>query len=121
MADDVHSLTSQNNEFAMQQKTLANAMRKMERNLEDMSDNFHRTQSQMTKGQPQNNIDETVVTKIRGTVFDVQSQQSKFQNQLDVMAQDSTNKETKLDDLAEEIKILQVCFNIPYTLFIYGK
>ena len=40
LSQDVQELTSQNDKFATQQKSLSNSMRKLERNLEDMTDNL---------------------------------------------------------------------------------
>ena len=109
VAEDLRCLALQSDGFENQQKILSKSMRKLERNLEDMADNFHRTQSEMMKGQPQNkSVDETVVTKLRSTIFDVQEQQSKFQNQLDMMTQDSKNKGKQIDVIVVDIKNLQV-------------
>lgn len=110
VSGDVSFLVSQNDEFVVQQKTLAKSMRKLEQNLEDMTDNFHRSQSDIVvKNSFQaNTVDEAAITKIRGTIFDVQKQQSNFQNLIDSLLQDSKNKHKALEDINAEIQSLEV-------------
>lgn len=106
---EVQGLLSQQDEFSTQQKDFANAMRKLERNLEDMNDNFHRRQSGMIQNTSVHNIiDEATITKIRGTIFDLQQQHTRFQNEIDGLLQDGKNKDVKFIKMAENIKNLQV-------------
>lgn len=110
VSEDVSSLMSQNDEFTVQQKMLSKSMRKLERNLEDITDNFHRSQSDIVrKASLQTNmVDEAAITKIRGTIFDVQEQQSKFQSQIDSLLQDSKNKGKAIEDVNTEIRSMEV-------------
>lgn len=112
MSDEVSAVVSQTDEFSVQQQKLAKAMQKLERNLDDMTDNFHRSQTDIIRkaSVQANGVDEAVITKIRGTIFDVQEQQSKFQNQVDVLLQDSNDKEKSLDKINTDIQELRVRF-----------
>ena len=109
--EDVQCLTARNDEFATQQKNLSNTLRKMERNVEDMTDNFHRTQSEFVRSQQNISVtDDAAITKIRSTIFDFQEQHTKFQNQIDSLLQDSKVKSETIDELTEKISHLQVMF-----------
>lgn len=112
VGEEVSALVSQNDEFSVQQRKLSKAMQKLERNLEDMTDTFHRSQTDIVRkpSTPANVVDEATINKIRGTIFDVQEQQSKFQNQVDSMLQDTKNKEKVFETMKVEIKDLQVPF-----------
>lgn len=112
VGEEVSSLVSQNDEFSVQQRKLSKAMQKLERNLEDMTDTFHRSQTDIVRktSTQANAVDETTINKIRGTIFDMQEQQSKFQNQVDSMLQDTKNKEKVFENMKAEIKDLKVNF-----------
>lgn len=111
VGEEVSALVSQNDEFSLQQRKFSKAMQKLERNLEDMTDTFHRSQTDIVrKASTQNGVDEATVNKIRGTIFDIQEQQSKFQNQVDSLSQDTKNKEKLFEGMKIEIQELKVCF-----------
>lgn len=120
--EDVQCLTARNDEFATQQKNLSNTLRKMERNVEDMTDNFHRTQSEFVRSQQNLSVtDDATITKIRSTIFDFQEQHTKFQNQIDSLLQDSKVKSETIDELTEKISHLQVIFPDWFFLLYYEK
>ena len=98
VGEEVSALVSQTDEFTVQQRQLAKAMQKLERDLEDMTDNFHRSQTDMAQKRSNNGLDEAAINKIRGNIFDIQEQQSKFQQDLDSLTQDSKNKDKLLDE-----------------------
>eukprot|EP00111_Clytia_hemisphaerica_P021025 TCONS_00061998-protein len=107
VGEEVSALVSQTDEFTVQQRHLAKAMKKLERDLEDMTDNFHRSQTDMAQKRSNNGLDEAAINKIRGNIFDIQEQQSKFQQNLDSLEQDSKNKDKFLENINIEIKELQ--------------
>lgn len=111
ISEEVSAVVSQTDEFSVQQQKLAKAMQKLERNLDDMTDNFHRSQTDIIRkaSVQASGVDEATITKIRGTIFDVQEQQSKFQNQIDMLLQNSNDQEKSLEKINTDIQDLRVC------------
>jgi len=108
MVEDVQCLTSRNDAFEEQQKKLAKSMRKLEQNLEDITDNFHRTQSTAMKShQSLAAVESASITKIRGTLFDFQEIHSKLQNDIDSLIQDGRHKEKSFEEVTGKIIELQ--------------
>ena len=75
-----------------------------------MTDNVHRCQKDLASIQPSNKpeVDEALITKIRGSIFDIQEQQSKLQTHLDELEQDSKNKTGKVIEINKNIAKLEV-------------
>ena len=102
-------LSVKQEEFGAQQKKILKNIQLLEHNLEDVTDNFYKKQSELLKPQPKvNSVDETVITKIRSSIFDIEEQYSKLQQQIDNLVLKSSDNNTKFFDVQKLIEDLKV-------------
>ncbi|XP_065665077.1 uncharacterized protein LOC100205411 [Hydra vulgaris] len=87
---------------------LNNLVQKLEHSFEDIEENMKKNRAEPFKMQSKpNSIDEGFVTKIRGSIFDMQDQQSKLQHQIDTITNKLNDTNTKIYDDQMQIESLK--------------
>ena len=104
---DISGLLDRNDTFSETQKDMCNSINKLKRDIENTMDNLQNVQTGTLGKKPSEIDNESALTKVRGTMYEIQEKHFHFQNEINSLSQDGRQNEKDLKEITLRMEELE--------------